>query len=312
MKKFSLKLNHYLFIAICILFVSYILSFKAQDKSHDKRKLIKTEIINEKNKYAIQSFKILQDDNELTIARLDDIWVAVQKGSSNYIPCDLKLVNNFINDFTSLRNMYKLSDSINPNNNNFGFFDRNSTKITYSLENGQTYELLFGKQDFSFSARYFMSGKSAVVYEMDNTLDKYLTASIQVWSDPYLLSRTILQQVTSKDIQRIHVSILENGSFITKTLDPSDKDYAYKAEKLSEYRHGGFAIKTTENENVEFKLKFEYGNKWEAELSFYDTQDQDNDYNVVAEYFIPQINKRYKFSTKISAWTYNNIKTMVL
>lgn len=315
MKKIKLTLNQWLFCIICLLTLTYIFSFTFKKVSYDKRKLVKTELINEKNTYSIQSFKIIQDNKELTITRLDDIWVALQEETGNYIPCDLKTVNTFIKDMTTLRNVYKLSDNLDPKNNNYGFFDANATKIIYTLENSQRYELLFGKQDFSFSSRYFMTGKSLAVYEMDNSLDKYLSASIQVWSDPYLVSKTILQEVSYKDIQRILVSYTDEEKPEVKnfkTISPQTKDFDYIAQKLMDLRHGGFSIQSVENDTIEFKLKLEFGNKWEAELSFYNTQDQDNDYNVIAEYYIPQINKSYKFVTKVSTWTYKKIKSMVL
>ena len=205
-----------------------------------------------------------------------------------------------------LRSLYKISDSFDKNN---AYFDEEICTIRYYLEGGKFYEVYFGKQDFAFSSRYFKSDASDVVYQMDNSLDKYLSASVQIWSDPYLVSRAIMQEMTGMDVQRI----LVKDRFGTKTMDPLSEDFSEKARKLLELRHGGFKINSGNLQSEsDLTLTFEFGNKWEAELSFYPTNDPDNDYNIKAVYKIPQINKTFIFETKISAWTYNKISEMTL
>lgn len=326
MKKLKLTLNHYLFIVICLLLVSYIASFKMKEKKYDKRELYKTELINEKYKDKITSFKITVNKKTLEIIKTGDFWQARLENSNNFIPCNQGMVNEFIYDFTTLRSVYKFSDNFDPKNDTFGFFNNsNACHIQYFLDTDQSFEFYFGKQDFSFSSRYFMTPLRPIVYEMDESLDKYLSSSIQVWGDPYMIFRTVLNNPQAKDIQQIYISSNEvsgntvydsDGSVskfnIYKLLDSKTPDFEYIADKLLDLRHGGFPIQTVEQSNIEFKLKIIFGNKDSCELSFYNSMDTDNDYNIIGEYTLSQLNKKYKFMSKISAWTYNKVKEMVL
>lgn len=300
------KKNLILISSIILLTFTYILSFVTINKS-TSRKQIKTELINEKYQKEIVMFQLKQGNDLLTLSKVDDLWF-IQKDTTftESIPADSKRIQDFISELIKLRQIYKISDKINQNND-FGLNDDSTLTIRYYLEDSTFSDLIFGGKDFSKSYRYLMTGKSLAVFQIDSSLETFLSLNTQMWCDPNIISKSVLGPVTENDIQTVEVTAT-NGKTIKSPAN--DSEFYTKMNKLLNLRHGGLGSAESDF-NPEYSFKIEFGNKEWATIQIA-LDPKDNDYNVRTEYFIETINKKYVFYSKISLWTYNSIKENTL
>ena len=137
-----------------------------------------------------------------------------------------------------------------------------------------------------------MTGENTKVYEIDSSMDVYLTTSIQSWTEPYIISRQIL---STQDIQRSN---------------------AKDTEKLLELRHGGLPsqaeCEAIINQKPLTDIQIENGDKTSITLQIFSAEN-DNNYIVKTSYFKPDSKTAiYSSYSKISSWTYNKIKETTL
>ena len=289
------------------LLILFFVSFNSRFTNKDTSEIIKTELINEKNVNSITKIQFSQGNKKLFLIKNDDFWILkTDENSKNAMPGDTVKIEKFITDFTSLRDIKKLSNKISEKNN-YGFDDINSFKIRYFIDDDNFSDLIFGGQDFSLSSRYLMVSNKATVFELDDSLDSYLDLSIQQWSEPTIISKNVLGNVDETDIQSI--TITENGTNFIYTKNTTD-DFFTKANKLLELRHGGLGESVSSVNSVK-DIKIEFGNKEWVTLSFYNSTEE-KEYIIVSQYYIEAINKKYYYTSKISSWTYNRINEIML
>ena len=309
------KILQILIVLTVLLSSLYVISFTRSLSSADKREKVKTALVNQKYKDSINSI-LLQDASGCIELSLDqgfwNIRSLTQETSS--IPASKERVNNLLEELIKVRNLYKISDKINKNSS-LGLTNGTEFHIryTYNSENsdkGSFRELIFGNQDFSLSSRYLMTGESTQVYEIDNSMDTYLTTSIQSWAEPYIISRT----VSSTDIQNITAALkTEDGK---KTIK-RNKGTNENTDKLLELRHGGIPseseIDESKNNEADLELEIENGNKSKIILEITQSKNQEGSYTVKVRYFKPDSKSAFYTSySKISTWTYNKIKEITL
>ncbi len=309
------KILQILIVLTVLLSSLYIISFTRSCSSADKREKVKTALVNQKYKDSINSI-ILQDASGCIELSLDqgfwNIRNLTQKTSS--IPASKERVNTLLEELIKVRNMYKVSDKINKNSS-LGLTNGTEFHIryTYNSENsdkGSFRELIFGNQDFSLSSRFLMTGESTQVYEIDNSMDTYLTTSIQSWVEPYIISRT----VGSTDIQNITAVLkTEDGKKTIKRNKATNENI----DKLLELRHGGIPseseIDESKNNEADLELQIENGNKSKIILEITQSKNQEGSYTVKVRYFKPDSKSAFYTSySKISTWTYNKIKEITL
>lgn len=289
------------------LLILFFVSFNSRFTNKDTSEIIKTELINEKNVNSITKIQFSQGNKKLFLIKNDDFWILkTDENSKNAMPGDTVKIEKFITDFSSLRDIKKLSNKISEKNN-YGFDDINSFKIRYFIDDDNFSDLIFGGQDFSLSSRYLMVSNKATVFELDDSLDSYLDLSIQQWSEPTIISKNVLGNVDETDIQSI--TITENGTNFIYTKNTTD-DFFTKANKLLELRHGGLGESVSSANSVK-DIKIEFGNKEWVTLSFYNSTEE-KEYIIVSQYYIEAINKKYYYTSKISSWTYNRINEIML
>lgn len=292
-----LKKDKILFLAAGILLITYILSFTKSCKNTDKREVIKTALVNQKYENSITSFTLSKADSSITLTKKDNLWLVNENNSEITIPASTQKVQNFVKDLISIRNMYKLSDSISKNNS-FGLQNSDTFTISYTFPDG-IHSIYFGNQDFALTSRFLMTDKNTVVYEIDSTMDKYLTTNSLNWTDPYIISQEVLGKITEQDIQSCKVYSMEKSSSISDL------------NKLIDLRHGGFPDFTVAlPEETDMKIELELGNKTFINLEVYSTN-LDSEYIIKSEY-IKADNSKYYSCVKISSWTYNKIKDITL
>lgn len=296
--------NKILLIITALLAVLYILSFTQVFSSKDRREKLKTSLVNPKYKETISSFELSDAAGSLEIVKKGSFWTA------DSIPVSSERIENLISDLTTIRNLYKISDKITKNST-FELTNGTEFHLRYFTDTG-FHELVFGNQDFSLSSRYMMTEKSTQVYETDDSFDKYLTTSIQSWSEPYIISRQVLGHINQKDIQTVNITEAENGRVI-KYSKLSD---AEKIKNLLELRHGGSAGINSEKVLLADSLMtliLELGNKKSIILEIYDENSpNETSYLVKSEYKNEAGKTEYTGLCKISGWTYNKIKEITL
>ena len=292
------KINKILLATVIFLSATLILHFVMHNSVQDKRKAIKTEIFNEKYKDKITSISINKTSEEaegIKLSKQDNIWTLTRNQDTKKIIADSKQCENFINEITKLRNMYKISDQISKKDD-FRFFSDTSVHVRINF-NDTFVDYYFGNHDFSNTERYFMTGKSTALYQTDSLLDNYLTTSRQVWGEPYLISREIFGKLEADKI--IAEGCSDNAA-------------------LLELRHGGAAQEifpetkdpSQNKKPAEKTLVIETGRKQRITLKFYKAAS--SEYSVKSEYYDETSKKLDVFWTKISSWTYNRIKEITL
>ena len=308
--------NSYLLIAFtAFLLILYILSFtkSCSINEGDKREKVKTSLVNQKYKDSI-NYITLQDARgslELklykgfwTLQRLSD-YTASNIEEEISLPLSQERIESFFKELTKVRNLYKISDNITQTSS-LGLSNGTEFHITYSIKDTEGkenfHELIFGNQDFSLSSRYMMTGENPRVYEIDDSLDAYLTTSIQSWAEPYIISRIISD---TKDIQNIKAFNYE--------ADESVKSYKITdTNRLLELRHGGLPSPeefiSLEHQSPVCRIEIENGNKSSEEVIIFKSDNQEENTYLVKTVYKDGLGKIfYTASSKISSWTYNMI-----
>ena len=297
----------YFLASTIILLLLYIFSFFLSS-TNDKRKALKSAYVNPKYENQINKIELQKGNECLILTKQNGKWFTAQKENAIFIPADSSRIEKFIKELIKVRNMYKISDKITKDNA-FGF-DDSQFCVKYQTESTVFPALYFGKTDFSQVSRYFMSEKYAAVYESDVFLDVYLTTSIQNWCEPFIISNEVTG-IKAENIQSI--SVFYDGKKYLK--DSSSQDFLSNCQKLLELRHGGSYIEDEESVNQDFeaeKLEFilYFGNKTSA--SFTITQVSESSFKVACHYDFERTSSFIDYQLKISLWTYNKIKEIIL
>ena len=201
------KINIILISTSIVLFFTYILSF-TNFSSTDKRKLVKSALVNSKYEKSINKFELSQGLEKLFLSKYSnnngEIWFITTENNEKIIPADKEIVNNFIKKLISVINMYKVSDKV-LQNNAFGLTSEDTFCLKYYFSDSEFQQIYFGNLDFSNSFRYLMSGKNTTVYQVENTIDTYLNTKVQFWAEPNIISKQIIN-ISPESIQKISCS----------------------------------------------------------------------------------------------------------
>lgn len=307
--------NKYLYIIIVILIFLYVFSFIFQRS--DKRKSLKSTLINPSYVNEIEYFELFDGDKEkLIFQKNGNVW-EIHKNYENYIqklPAESTIIKDFFKTASGVVNMYKISDTFTEDNS-FMILKPGYIQFKYTFKD-KIYEIYFGAQDFSLSSRYVMSGKSTDIYEIPNFMDKYLTTSVQFWCDSSLISQNVFGKIQVSDIQKNYV-IFDDKMHIFSDL-----------QKLLDLRHGGFISNIQSNQdeqnpenaykndhqNKEYESKMtiflELGNKNQITLNLF--QLKENSFVSVESVYENSVGEKFVYNSQISLWTYNKIKEITL
>ena len=307
--------NKYLYIIIVILIFLYVFSFIFQRS--DKRKSLKSTLINPSYVNEIEYFELFDGDKEkLIFQKNGNVWEIPKnyEHSIQKLSAESTIIKDFFKTASGVVNMYKISDTFTENNS-FMILKPGYIQFKYTYKD-KIYEIYFGAQDFSLSSRFVMSGKSTDIYEIPNFMDKYLTTSVQFWCDSSLISQNVFGKIQVSDIQKNYV-IFDDKMHIFSDL-----------QKLLDLRHGGFisniqsnqdeknpenAYKNDhQNKEYESKMKIflELGNKNQITLNLF--QLKENSFVSVESVYENSVGEKFVYNSQISLWTYNKIKEITL
>ena len=285
----------------------------------DKRKSLKSTLINPSYVNEIEYFELFDGDKEkLIFQKNGNVW-EIHKNYENNIqklPAESTIIKDFFKTASGVVNMYKISDTFTEDNS-FMILKPGYIQFKYTYKD-KIYEIYFGAQDFSLSSRFVMSGKSTDIYEISNFMDKYLTTSVQFWCDSSLISQNVFGKIQVSDIQKNYV-IFDDKMHIFSDL-----------QKLLDLRHGGFISDyknlqneqinensfQSRNENSEKKFEskmeifLELGNKNQITLNLF--QLKDNSFVQVESVYENSVGEKFVYNSQISLWTYNKIKEITL
>ncbi|MCQ2591627.1 MAG: DUF4340 domain-containing protein [Treponema sp.] len=328
--------NRCIYAVAGFLFLLYIFSFFKNDSMGSTRiKTFKSAFVNNKYIEDINHFELSLNGEELDFIKIKNIWFIYLAGKNELeqkaedffmdeknllFPADNSKVKNFLENLTNVRNVYKLSDRLSKDSS-YGFDEDEIFTLNYSTSDFSS-QIFFGNPDFSENFRYFMNSKNGAVYQTDNSISSYLSTSKQSWSEPYIVSKEITKGKSEKDVQRIRffdyektVDFAENDTSLTqkssknKILNADSESFYEITHKLLELRQTGFLL-DSKSQQILNEIFLDYGDKSFVKLTIFSTQTE-NEYGVKTDYYN---HNELAFTTKckISLWTYNKIKEMML
>jgi len=296
MAKKKITLNAYLIIVLVFLVFTYCLSFTFKPEK-ENRKAVKTSLINPKYSEQINQIQISTNTSLLVLQKNNSWWeIANLENPQIKLPADSSKINKMINELSGIISVYKSTEK--SESDNYGF-DANGINLSFSANGNICSELIFGKNDFTQTKRYVKSTANPVVYEMDDFVNSYLSASVQNWSEPYLISQQVLGTIKAQDIQRV---VYNNSTFTS-----SDSSFTEYVSKILELRHGGINPDSfVNNEQTDF-IKLELGNKNLISITVYSTA-QESNFLLKVEYFANLKNSSEVYFENISSWTLSKLK----
>ena len=303
MDKKKIPLNAYLTVICILLAALYSFSFFVKP-TVDKRKSVKTALLNPKYKNEISQIQIHDSSSQLFLQKNKDVWEIVDfENPFVKLPADSKRINKMIDDFSQVIGAVQVSVKVDKSDSltaqNFGFDDR-AVEIDFFAGGESAGEIVFGKNDFTQTKRYIKTHSSNFAYEIEDFASIYLTTSIQSWSESGLISQQVLGNIKADDIQRI----IADG----RTFTNSDSLYKEYVSKLLELRHGGINLNEQFNtENSVYKIKLELGNKNNIDIFVYRTSREGN-YLVQLNYLNFKTNELSVYYESISEWTFSRLK----
>ena len=234
---------------------------------------------------------IIQGNNEgIILQRTNDMWLLSDMSNpGTSIPADTERLAKLFVNLVSRHMMSKTGKKDSETINAYGIDETNGTVISI-FKNGTEYQrLYFGSTDFSQSRRYFTTLELNSVFLFDSSFENYLTTSVQSWSDPYIIS------------QQLKDEVFQMG-------EPQNAD-----TKLFELRHGGIADALIDVP-AELSFTIQMGDKSTITLDVYEypADSSVEEYVVTTKFDSPRLGKSFSYNTKISLWTYNKIKEIML
>ena len=234
---------------------------------------------------------IIQGNNEgLILKRTDDMWLLTDMSNpGSSIPADTQRLAKLFVNLVSKHIMTKTGKKDSTIINTYGLDETNGTVISL-FKNGTEYQrLYFGSTDFSQSRRYFTTLELNSVFLFDSSFENFLSTNVQSWSDPYIIS------------QQLKDEVFKMGE--AQNIDP----------KLFELRHGGIADALIDLP-VDLSFTIQMGDKSTITLDIYEypADDSVQEYVVSTTFDSPRLGKSFSYKTRISLWTYNKIKEIML
>lgn len=298
MDKKKNKFNTYLILGCVLLVILYSFSF-FKKPTVDSRKSLKTALVNPKYKTEIDKIVIKNDENSITLEKNNSFWeILSSENPFIKLPADSQKINSFLEELTSIIDVYKIADKKN-NEENYNL-DKNAYDFNFYVKNELSGRILFGKQDFSQTKRYVTSESNKKIFEMEDTMQNYLSVKINSWSEPFIISQQVLNSIKKDDIQRI---IVNNSEKYTK----NSKNWDEYVAKLLDLRQGGIISQEINFDLLEYQLKLELGNKNVITIFVYKTQNE-QEFALKNVYFNSSTNTKSEYYSLISGWTFSKLK----
>lgn len=314
--KKTMGITYALAAVLTILFILSITVFSPTSNANKKRHSLQLQIIHEADISNIDIITIQSGDSAIILTRTDNMWlIANQNNVDDKIPANTDRLKSFFVFLASKHRLTKAGKSAN-NDNSYGLDKQDSTVISL-YKNGSAYQSLsFGDLNFSQTQRYFTTAEVKAVFLAGSEFEGFLTTSVSMWADPYIISKQLLNDAFSMGLaQTADFFDYKTESHVTFTT--SDDEQKKSIQKLFDLRHGGF-VETDSNQtsdkaqNKTLSVKIQMGDKSQITLDLFEHPSIENEYIVYTTFESERFAKSFTYKTQISAWTYNKISEMML
>ena len=282
----AILLSLIIFFAITELLYLTVFSKTGEKKRHQQE----IQLLHEADISNIDGI-IIQGNNEgIILQRTNAMWLITDMSNpGSWIPADTQRLAKFFVNLVSKHMMSKTGKKDNEIINTYGLDETNGTVIGLFKDGTEYQRLYFGSTDFSQSRRYFTTLELNSIFLFDSSFENYLSTSVQSWSDPYIIS------------QQLKDEVFQMG-------EPQDVN-----TKLFELRHGGIAEALIDLP-VKDTYKIQMGDKSTITIDIYEYPSDNSvqEYAVSTTFDSPRLEKTFSYNTKISLWTYNKIKETML
>ncbi len=225
---------------LLIIFILVILPFSKNSKNSIK----KSALLNPKYKSFVEKIEINfpQENKEFSknfiFYKEGNFWFGEMFANQNdlnkiYFPLDNQTINNMLEKFTIVVNMYKKSES-QKDFSNFSLQENESTNVTFYDSNDEILsQIYFGKEDDFTSRIAFRIPSANEVWETDNSFSIYINSESSFWADPFLEPQCVT---------RFSRNDAERGLRHGKILDGFLSDDFVSSENLKKYFGNGNEI----------------------------------------------------------------------
>ena len=279
-----------------VLALLYILSFviitPANGRKLKKQQLI---LLHEADISNIDGIFIQNENGAVILSCQNNMWLIADAADPlKKIPADTERLQKLFLLLLQKHEISKISDPSSEQD-----FQNFNTTITLFKNSVEYQTISFGELDFAQTHRYFSTSELKGAFLIDTSFDVYLSSSVQTWRDPYIISRQLKDDVFQMG---------EPQGILLQAKEPID------FVKLFELRHGGIADVIPQG-NSELSFTINMGDKSTITLeiqSITEGKDEVAEYAVKTTFDSSRLNKSYSYTTKISLWTYNKIKEIML
>ena len=315
---FIIILSLLIFFIITELLYLTVFSKTGEKKSHQQE----IQLLHEADISQIDGIIIQGGEEGLIFTRKNNMWLLANLDDpNNTIPADTNRLAKLFVNLASKHIMTKSGKKDSETTNAYGLDQTNSTVISIFKDGTEYQRLYFGSTDFSQSRRYFTTLELNSIFLFDSSFENFLNTSVQSWSDPYIISQQLKdevfqmgepQTVALRDPQgpQAAIAVPETKSAVPEALEGSQPDFT----KLFELRHGGIC-ETLIDSTPELSFTIQMGDKSTISLEISEilnSSDSAKEYAVKTTFDSPRLSQTFTYTTKISLWTYNKIKEIML
>ena len=214
---------------LLLIFILLIIPFSRKTKNSSK----KSALLNPKYKNSVEKIELNfpsaseEFSKNFTFYKKGNFWFGempvknsvssefqiTQNNDSDkiYFPLDNQTVNNMLEKFTLIVNMYKKSDSL-ADFSAFNLLENESICILFYDSNNEILsQIYFGKEDDFTSRIAFRIPNQNEVWETDNSFSVYINSQLSFWTDPFLEPQCITRYSRKEAESSLrHGKILEN------------------------------------------------------------------------------------------------------
>lgn len=191
---------------VCFLLLTYVLSMRYTSQ-RSQVKTVTSALLNPKYKDTVTQIEIT-DGPSLTLKKVGSLWIG-QTDSAGTWPVQKSTIENLITNATNIIKMYTKADNVR----SWGTLHvtpESARKLVFMDTDGQIVsELYFGLENALTNRIAVRSGTRQTVYEVEQTIETYLTTDRSFWCDPYLYP----QYVTGASDAAVQ-SVLRRGPLV--------------------------------------------------------------------------------------------------
>ncbi len=314
--KKTMGITYALAAVLTILFILSITVFSPSSNANKKRHSLQLQIIHEADISNIDIITIQSGDSAIILTRTDNMWlIANQNNVDDKIPANTDRLKSFFVFLASKHRLTKAGKSAN-NDNSYGL-DKHDSIVISLYKNGSSYQSLsFGDLNFSQTQRYFTTAEVKAVFLAGSEFEPFLTTSVSMWADPYIISTQLLNDAFSMGLaQTADFFDYKTNNHVTLTI--SNDEQKKSIQKLFDLRHGGFVERDSNQtsdkaQNQTLSVKIQMGDKSQITMDLFEHPSIENEYIVYTTFESERFTKSFTYKTQISAWTYNKISEMML